>query len=97
MSALSAFILAFAGFAALALAMDRHHRTLFDRAPGRGAALTLRLAGTAGLAASLFACADRWGWAIGAIAWFGVLSAVALGVVLLLAALPRRTGRTTRR
>ena len=93
MTALAPFILAFAGFAALALAMQRHHRALFGRAPGRGTASALRLAGAGGLAAALWACAESWGWAIGSVAWVGVLSAAALAVVLLLALAGRQDRR----
>jgi len=93
MSALAPFLLAFAGFAALALAMQRHHRALFGRAPGRSAAAALRIAGAGGLAAALWACVEGWGWAIGAVAWFGVLSAAAFPVVLLLALAGRQDRR----
>jgi hypothetical protein len=79
----------YAGWAALALAMDRHHRQLWRHAPSGNRSIALRAAGGAGLALSFAACIPHWGWAIGPVAWFGVLFASALGFVLLLTYAPR--------
>jgi hypothetical protein len=81
---LSAFLLALAGFAALALAMHRHQRHVFHRALGRGADLLLRSLGVAGLAASFAASVASTGWVIGPVLWFGWLTAAALTVALAL-------------
>ena len=83
-----AFLLAYAGFAALALAMDRHHRQVFGRAPRRGIRIVLRIAGAAGLCGALAACVAASGGSIGTVEWFGVLSASALAFVLLFAFRP---------
>lgn len=87
---LLAICLAYAGFAALCLAMERHHREVFGsrRIPPRRR-LALRLAGWVLLAASFPACVAGWGWAFGPVAWCGVLTAAALPVVLLLPYRPR--------
>lgn len=93
MSALAiaaAFVAATAGFAALAMAMTRHAREIFGRAPGQGTAWTLRIAGAVLLAAAHAFSATAWGAAIGAVAWFGVVTAGALAVVLALALRPAR-------
>ncbi len=85
---LLAFALSLAGFAALSLAMDRHHRQVWHRAPSRGLRLLLRAAGTLALAASLAACIAQSGAGVGVVAWFGLLSAAAAVVALLLAHRP---------
>lgn len=82
--------LAYAGFAALCLAMERHHGEVFGtrRIPPRRR-IALRVVGWLLLAASLPACVAGWGWAFGTVAWCGVLTAAALLVVLLLPYRPR--------
>ncbi len=80
---LAAFLLAFAGFTLLALAMERHRKQL---APSRQAwrpptRRLLRLGGAGLLVLSVWACIHVWGAATGAVVWFGVLSAAALAVL----------------
>ncbi|MDE1174268.1 MAG: DUF3325 domain-containing protein [Parvibaculaceae bacterium] len=81
--------LSYAGFAALAFSMQRHHRQLRSRAPTRGQALGLKMAGWSALAASFVVSILAWGSVIGPVAGFGVLSGGALGFTLLLAFRPR--------
>ena len=82
----AACITAFAGFTALALAMDRHFEDLFGRGKSMGPAQRngLRAAGTLALVLSLWACLASHGAGQGWVLWLGVLTAAALGVVLLL-------------
>jgi len=91
LAGLASALLAHAGFAALALAMDRHHRSM--RATRRGCPprlrLALRAAGTLALALSLATALRAWPTADGAVAWFGLLTVAALALVLLLAYRPR--------
>jgi peptidoglycan/LPS O-acetylase OafA/YrhL len=88
-----AFVIACAGFTALALAMDRHHRVLYRRSPSPFARWALRALGCAGLAAALAVCVADAGWSEGSILWFGLLSAVALCIALVFAyAMPRSEG-----
>lgn len=91
----STFALAHAGMTCLALAMARHHRQLRPtaRPSGRIARTVWRLAGWGLLALSLGLSLHAWGAATGAAAWFGVASAVALLLILLLAYLPALTWR----
>jgi hypothetical protein len=80
----AAWCAAFAGFAALALAMDRHFEDSFGRGRRPGAARAwLRAGGGVALSASLIACLalqQSQGWVL----WFGVMTAAALAVILLL-------------
>jgi hypothetical protein len=77
----SALLLSILGMGCFALAMRRHHRQVFRRDPKPAARIGLRVAGSVSLALSLIACAEAWGWPIGSVAWFGMLSAGALIVV----------------
>jgi hypothetical protein len=90
MMSLVAFILALAGFAALALAMHRHYRHVRHHALGTGTQILLRLTGAGSLAASFAACIADAGWAIGPVLWLGWLTAAALTVALGLTFWPRR-------
>jgi len=82
---------AYGGFAALSLAMDRHHEDSFAgaRDPLRDRPW-LRAAGIAGLLLSLLGSLELQGATQGWVLWCGVLTASALGVVLTLTYLPRR-------
>lgn len=80
-----ALALAFAGMAALAFAMDRHHEQLTGALEVPAARRwLLRGAGTLALAAAAVPCVWAWGATVGPIAWLGWLSAAALGVAGLL-------------
>lgn len=79
-----AFALAFAGFAAIGLAMERHHGEVFGTRripPLRGVAL--RWLGWLLLGLSFVPAIAGWDWSFGPVAWCGVLT-LAAGVILLL-------------
>ncbi len=85
---LLSLLLGFAGFAALALSLDRHHRAVF-RAPVPGRRVGgLRAAGWSGLALSFAAAVAAAGWSFGPVQWIGSLTGSALAVVLLIAYRP---------
>ena len=89
--AVTAWCTAFSGFAALSLAMDRHHEDSYGRGSSPGARRPwLRGAGTLALLLSLAACLAIKGPAQGWVLWLGVLTAGALGVVGVLSYAPRR-------
>ncbi len=90
MMTLLAFTLTLLGFAALALAMDRHHRQVRRTAPAGWLRWLLRGVGTLALAASLAACVADSGWGTGWVVWFGLLSAAATMIVLSLTYWPQR-------
>ena len=88
----SACCTAFAGFAALSLAIDRHHEDSYGRGSSPGTRRPwLRGAGTLGLLLSLGACLAIQGPTQGWVLWLGVLTAGALAVVGVLSYAPRRT------
>lgn len=80
--------LCYAGMAALCLGMDRHHQQVWSRkAPLRQRGL--RLLGWLLLAVALWPCIQAWGSSVGVVIWFGLLSAAALVLVLLLPYRPK--------
>ncbi|VFR31952.1 FIG016502: iron uptake protein [plant metagenome] len=85
-----ALLLCAAGFASLALAMDRHRTVLTPRPLDPLLRTALRAAGVLHLAAALPPCIDAWGLAQGVVGWFGALSFGAAVVVLVLRYAPAR-------
>ena len=89
--AVTAWCTAFSGFAALSLAMDRHHEDSYGRGKSPGARRPwLRSAGTLALLLSLAACLAIQGPTQGWVLWLGVLTAGALVLVAVLSYVPRR-------
>ena len=81
---LTAFCLAYAGFAALSLAMDRHYEDVFSRALTAAHRRPLRAVGWVGLAASFWACATAYGWSYGLVEWIGMLAIAGLLLIWVL-------------
>lgn len=81
-----ALLSALAGFAALALAMDRHHGEMLHRRLQRAVQVRLRWAGAATIALSYLIMLRALGAIVGSIAWFGVLSLAAAAVLLTISA-----------
>ncbi|MEX2451976.1 MAG: DUF3325 domain-containing protein [Rhodospirillales bacterium] len=93
----AAFLLSYTAWAAFALAMRKHSRRVWSDASTplrRETRMASRLVGAVCLALSFIACVSQWGWAGGSVAWFGVLTATALGFVFLLAYAPRLAAGT---
>lgn len=70
-----AWLLAVAGFTALALSMDRHHRDVFSALPTPTRRRCLRGAGWVAVLASITCCIIGWGVIHGVITALGVLAA----------------------
>ncbi|UNK43037.1 DUF3325 domain-containing protein [Luteimonas sp. S4-F44] len=77
-----ATLLAAAGFAALALAMDRHHAAVIGGTPTPARRRAFRWAGGFVLTLAAWACVHIWGPAQGAVGLWGVASAGAATVLL---------------
>ncbi|QEI08010.1 DUF3325 domain-containing protein [Pigmentiphaga aceris] len=82
---------AYAGFAALALAMDRHYADAFGRgeSPSPSLRRTMQMVGSLALVLSLAMNVAGAGWAFGSLYWLGGLTLAALTLALLLAYVPR--------
>lgn len=70
-------LIAFAGFVALCLAMEKHFVELLGRKPRQGQLRLLRSAGWLLLVLSLVLSVHLRGWAHGLVEWSAVLMAVA--------------------
>ena len=84
-----ALSLAYAGFAGICLAMQRHRRQVWGRDAGTTTQTGCRMAGWLFLALSLVPCFVAWGWAPGLLAWFGVLTTAGVLLTFLLPYAPR--------
>lgn len=82
---LLAFALAYLGMTLLCLAMPRHHRQCFTRAPSPTRQFMLRLAAAALLLSAAGACLAALGLAIGLVVWLGQTMAAGVLVGLVLA------------
>ncbi|MBL27182.1 MAG: iron transporter [Rhodospirillaceae bacterium] len=96
MMALGALALALSGFAALALAMDKHHRDLFGSPPPRGRAIALRAVGWVLLSMSLAASGASSGPSVGPVLWCGLMTVAAILVALVLTYGPSSRSRRKR-
>lgn len=90
---LLAFILTLAGFACLALAMDRHRRTFDSPAASSATRMRLRWSGGAVIALGGVLCVLGEGWSRG-LTWWAALATVAAFCVL--AVLTIEDGRRSR-
>ncbi len=89
---LSGVALAFSGFAAKGVVMDRHYADIHGRGkePDSAVRLRMRLIGWLALGLSFIACIGASGWHLGPVLWCGVLSIAAWSVTLLLQYAPRK-------
>ncbi len=83
------FALAYAGFTAVCLAMDRHCGHVFRRPPARRTATMLRISGYALLALAAVPCPRALDGSTGFVMWLGVLSVASLALIFLLPYAPR--------
>lgn len=81
---LAAFVLAVAGFAALALSMPKHHRDLIRGALSPRRKLGHRIAGWALLSTSVVLALIGESTSIGIVLWLGLATLAALIVALML-------------
>lgn len=85
---LAAFLICFLGFGALSVAMPRHHRQVFGRAPRPRERAAYRLAGGALLALALAPCFVAWPGSTALVGWLGLLTVAAMSQVLALTYAP---------
>jgi Protein of unknown function (DUF3325) len=88
-TALLALALAYAGFTAVCLAMDRHHRKVFGQPPARRTATALRLLGFGLLALAAAPCVSISDGSNGVLLWLGLLTAAGVALIFLLPYAPR--------
>lgn len=93
MIAIASLLWAFAGFAALAAAMDRHDEPLGTAALAATQRHGWQAGGSALLLLSLMACLQRWNASVGIAAWLGLLTLAAMAWGLVLTYAPERASR----
>lgn len=89
MMGVGSVLFAYAGMVALCLGLERHYKQVWGTPSTRVQRLVLRALGWAGLLVSLLLCAAGWGWAMGPVGWFGVISLAGLLLVGVLPYAPR--------
>jgi hypothetical protein len=90
MTAWIAWLLALPAFAALSLAMERHHEQVCGAPVSRRSPWGWRAVGVVLLVASLAVCLHTWGTSVAIAAWLGLLTLAALPVVLVITYAARR-------
>jgi hypothetical protein len=80
---------AYAGMLGLCQGLQRHYKHVWHRDIPAALGNVLRGAGWLALLASLWLCAQAWGWAKGPVAWFAMISLAGLLLVVLLPYWPR--------
>ena len=85
----TAFALAYIGMLGLCQGLERHYKQVWQHAPSATVRRLLRGAGWFSLALSFYFCGRAWGWAMGPIGWFGMLSVSGFGLLMLLPYRPR--------
>jgi len=81
-----------AGFASLALGMEKHWKQVWNSELGARRRRALRFSGWVLLAAALAVAVIGWGVSIGIVVWVGSLTGAGLAVVLALAKVEQRLG-----
>jgi len=82
-------LFAYAGMLGLCQGLERHYKPVWRRECPAALGRLLRGAGWLALLASLWLCAQAWGWAMGPVAWFAMISLAGLLLVMLLPYWPR--------
>ena len=86
---IAAWAFAYIGMLALCQGLERHYKQVWNKPPSDGLRRALRGAGWLSLALSFYFCGLAWGWAMGPIGWFGMLSLSGFGLLMLLPYRPR--------
>lgn len=79
---MGAALLALSGMLGLCLGLERHYKQLLAGQPRQVTLRTLRVLGWLALAASFVGCVVHWGWAMGPVGWFGLMSLAGFALVI---------------
>lgn len=85
----AAWAFAYLGMLALCQGLERHYKQVWKTVPSTRLSRLLRAAGWGCLALSFWFCGHAWGWAMGPVGWFGLLSMSGFGLLMLLPYRPR--------
>lgn len=90
MTLLFAVLLAYSAMVALCMGLERHHKKVWNKQPSALLLHGLRWTGWSLLVASFWVCARGWGWAMGPVGWFGMVSLAGLGLAFSLPYRPQQ-------
>ncbi|HKS13121.1 MAG TPA: DUF3325 domain-containing protein [Pseudomonas sp.] len=82
-------LFAYSGMLALCQGLERHYKQVWGKPCAVWQRRVLRALGWVGLGVSFVLCVQAWGWAMGPVGWFGVMSLSGLVLVMLLPYVPR--------
>lgn len=85
----AAWAFAYLGMLALCQGLERHYKQVWKTVPSTRLSRALRVAGWISLALSFWFCGQAWGWAMGPVGWFGLISMNGFGLLMLLPYRPR--------
>ena len=85
----AALAFAYIGMLTLCQGLERHYKQVWVKPPAAHLRHGLRVAGWLSLGLSLWFCAQAWGWAMGPVGWFGLLSLSGFSLLMLLPYRPR--------
>jgi hypothetical protein len=91
MTHFTAFLLCLLAFTALALAMERQQKDIFERPLSSGTTRLLRIVGWGALVVALWLVVERQGWALGLVSYSGYTS-VGAGLVYVVLIFRARRG-----
>lgn len=85
----AAIVSAYGGMLALCFGVERYFKQVWQQPLSPKLRIVLRTMGWGALILSLLLCAQAWGWPMGSVAWFGMISLGGIVVALLLPYWPR--------
>lgn len=85
----AAWATAYLGMLALCQGLERHYKQVWKTVPSTRVCRVLRMCGWGSLALSFWCCGQAWGWAMGPVGWFGLVSMSGFGLLMLLPYRPR--------
>ena len=84
-----AWAFAYVGMLALCQGLERHYKQVWHTAPSTRLRRLFRVTGRISLGLSGYFCGQAWGWGMGAIGWFGLISLSGFALLMLLPYRPR--------
>lgn len=85
----AALAFAYIGMLALCQGLERHYKQVWHTAPSLFLRRILRGVGWLSLGLSFYVCGQVWGWAMGPVGWFGLMSLSGFALLMLLPYRPR--------
>ena len=85
----AALAFAYIGMLTLCQGLERHYKQVWGKPPAARLRRVLRVAGWLSLGLSFWFCGLAWGWAMGPVGWFGMISLSGFSLLMLLPYRPR--------